>query len=87
MIDRDDDTEFDRSSGSLATGEFVVMADHDDILTKDALERLAQLLKMRPDADFIYSDSTAVFSGCSTRRQVRSASANTGLPSDPQRIR
>ena len=42
---------------SLATGEFVVMADHDDILTKDALERLAQLLKMRPDADFIYSDS------------------------------
>lgn len=42
---------------SLAAGDFIVMADHDDILTRDALERMAQLIQKRPDADFIYSDS------------------------------
>ena len=42
---------------ALADGDFVVMADHDDILTKDALGRIARLVQKRPAADFIYSDS------------------------------
>lgn len=42
---------------SLAEGDFVVMVDHDDILTVHALGWLARLLSIHPDADFIYSDS------------------------------
>lgn len=42
---------------ALADGDYVVMVDHDDILEKDALGWLAALLKKKPEADFIYSDS------------------------------
>lgn len=41
----------------LADGDFVVMMDHDDLLTKDALECIARILAQKPEADFIYSDS------------------------------
>jgi GT2 family glycosyltransferase len=41
---------------SMATGEFVVMLDHDDELSIDALYQIASVLNDRPDTDFLYSD-------------------------------
>ena len=39
-----------------ASGEFVGLFDHDDLLEPDALYRTAKLLQTHPDADLIYSD-------------------------------
>ena len=44
---------------ALATGEFVVMLDHDDELEPDALETVAAALREAPDTDYIYSDELA----------------------------
>ena len=40
----------------LATGEFIVLLDHDDLLEPHALFAIASLLLERPDADLVYSD-------------------------------
>ncbi len=40
----------------LATGEFVAMLDHDDILSPDALYRVVELIGEEPDVDVLYSD-------------------------------
>jgi GT2 family glycosyltransferase len=39
-----------------ADGEFVVFLDHDDLLSADALARMAQAIAEHPQADFLYSD-------------------------------
>lgn len=39
-----------------ASGEFVGLFDHDDLLEPDALYQTAKLLQTHPDADLIYSD-------------------------------
>ena len=46
------------SNAALATasGEFVVMLDHDDELTPDALFEVVRHLNQHPDADLLYSD-------------------------------
>jgi O-antigen biosynthesis protein len=44
------------SALELATGEFVALLDHDDVITPDALYEVAVLLNQHPDADMIYSD-------------------------------
>lgn len=44
----------------LATGEFVALFDHDDILTPDALYENVRLLNGDRDADMIYSDEDKV---------------------------
>ncbi len=41
---------------SLATGEFIGLLDHDDVLSPNALFEVVQLLQTRGDADVIYSD-------------------------------
>lgn len=41
----------------MATGEYVVMADHDDVLIPDALWTVAEAIKRNPDVDFLYSSS------------------------------
>jgi glycosyltransferase involved in cell wall biosynthesis len=41
---------------ALATGEFVGLLDHDDVITPDALYENVKLLQQHPDADMIYSD-------------------------------
>lgn len=41
---------------SLATGDFIVLMDHDDMLTKNALFECAKCIEQFPDVDFIYSD-------------------------------
>ena len=42
---------------SMATGEFIVLLDHDDTLAPFALFEVASVLNERQDLDFIYSDS------------------------------
>ncbi|MEG4322806.1 MULTISPECIES: tetratricopeptide repeat protein [unclassified Microcoleus] len=44
------------SALKLATGEFIALLDHDDLLTPDALYEVAVLLNRHPQADMIYSD-------------------------------
>jgi len=41
---------------AAATGEFVVLVDHDDVLAPEALDVLADLLDAEPDLDVAYSD-------------------------------
>ncbi|MDG1266115.1 MAG: glycosyltransferase, partial [Ilumatobacter sp.] len=41
---------------AAATGEFVVLVDHDDVLAPQALELLAELLDADPGIDVAYSD-------------------------------
>jgi GT2 family glycosyltransferase len=42
---------------ALASGEFVALLDHDDLLTEHALYEIAVELNAHPDADVVYSDS------------------------------
>ncbi|XGV98058.1 MAG: glycosyltransferase [Leptolyngbya sp. BL-A-14] len=44
------------SALALATGEFVALLDHDDLLTPDALYEVALLINRQPEVDLIYSD-------------------------------
>ncbi|MGB7274697.1 MAG: glycosyltransferase, partial [Geitlerinemataceae cyanobacterium] len=44
----------------LATGEFIALLDHDDLITPDALYEVVLLLNQHPDADMIYSDEDKV---------------------------
>ncbi|WP_221644658.1 glycosyltransferase, partial [Nostoc sp. UCD121] len=48
------------SAVEIATGEFIALFDHDDLLTSDALYEVALLLNQHPDADMIYSDEDKV---------------------------
>ncbi|WP_110183312.1 glycosyltransferase family 2 protein [Nocardioides solisilvae] len=43
-----------------ARGEFVVLLDHDDLLTPDALARNAEAIAAQPDVDYLYSDEDKV---------------------------
>ncbi|MCP6762834.1 MAG: glycosyltransferase family 2 protein [Fischerella sp. CENA71] len=44
----------------LATGDYIVLLDHDDELTIDALFENAKLINQHPDAEFIYSDEDKI---------------------------
>lgn len=44
------------SALELATGEFVALLDHDDLLEPHALHRVVERLQAVPDADVLYSD-------------------------------
>ncbi|MCB0136614.1 MAG: glycosyltransferase, partial [Caldilineaceae bacterium] len=48
------------SALTLATGDYVAFLDHDDLLTEDALYRVATLLDSHRDADMIYSDEDRI---------------------------
>jgi O-antigen biosynthesis protein len=48
------------SALALATGEFVALLDHDDVLAPDALFQVALLLNRVPDTDFVYSDEDKI---------------------------
>jgi len=39
-----------------ASGEWITLLDHDDVLEPDALFQIVKLLQVHPDADLIYSD-------------------------------
>ncbi|WP_242719371.1 tetratricopeptide repeat protein [Microcoleus vaginatus] len=44
------------SALEVATGEFIALLDHDDILAPEALYEMAFFLNQHPEADMIYSD-------------------------------
>ena len=48
------------SALELATGEYIALLDHDDLLPPHALAKVVQLLNEHPEADFIYSDEDKV---------------------------
>ncbi len=48
------------SALALATGEFIALLDHDDLLAPEALYEAALLLNKHPEADFIYSDEDKI---------------------------
>ena len=41
---------------AVATGDYIVLLDHDDMIVDHALSAFADVLAERPDTDFIYSD-------------------------------
>ncbi len=48
------------SAIEIATGEYIALLDHDDLLAPHALARVTELLNQHPEADFIYSDEDKV---------------------------
>ena len=44
----------------LASGQFLVFLDHDDELTSNALECMAEAIDRTPGVDFLYSDETKI---------------------------
>jgi O-antigen biosynthesis protein len=48
------------SALELATGEFIALLDHDDLLAPEALYEMALMLNKHPEADMIYSDEDKV---------------------------
>ncbi|HTU69734.1 MAG TPA: glycosyltransferase family 2 protein [Candidatus Baltobacteraceae bacterium] len=48
------------SALELATGEFVGFLDHDDVLAREALYEVANIVDRHPDADMIYSDEDKI---------------------------
>lgn len=48
------------SALSMATGEYIALLDHDDLLAPHALFSVVKLLNQHPEADFIYSDEDKV---------------------------
>ena len=45
---------------AIATGEFIALLDHDDLLTPHALYKVVEFLNKYPDADMIYSDEDKI---------------------------
>ncbi len=41
---------------AVAQGEFVVLVDHDDLLVRDALLRVSEVIDQHEDVDYVYSD-------------------------------
>lgn len=48
------------SALSIASGQWVALLDHDDILPADALARVAECINQQPDAGVIYSDEDKI---------------------------
>jgi glycosyltransferase involved in cell wall biosynthesis len=51
------------SAAQIATGEFLVLLDQDDLLTPDALAEIALCAAAQPDADIVYSDDDKIDAG------------------------
>ena len=45
---------------TLATGDYIALLDHDDTLTPDALQHVADQITTQPDLDMIYTDEDVV---------------------------
>jgi len=44
----------------MATGEYIALLDHDDLLSPQALYEVVKLIITQPDADFIYTDEDKI---------------------------
>ena len=53
-------SESSNSALSLAKGEFVALMDHDDLLSPDALFRVAEAINQHPDVMMLYSDEDKI---------------------------
>ncbi|TAD73231.1 MAG: glycosyltransferase [Oscillatoriales cyanobacterium] len=63
VVFRAENGHISRASNSaleIATGDYVALLDHDDLLTPDALFEVASLLQLHPDADMIYTDEDKI---------------------------
>jgi predicted O-linked N-acetylglucosamine transferase (SPINDLY family)/GT2 family glycosyltransferase len=63
VVYRNENGHISRTSNSaieIATGEYIALFDHDDLLTSDALYEMALLINQHPEADMIYSDEDKV---------------------------
>jgi GT2 family glycosyltransferase/SAM-dependent methyltransferase len=45
---------------SLASGKWIALLDHDDVLTEDALFRIVEAINRQPEAKIIYSDEAKI---------------------------
>jgi GT2 family glycosyltransferase len=48
---------------AMATGTYIALLDHDDTLTPDALQHIADRITTQPDLDMIYTDEDTVAQG------------------------
>lgn len=53
-------TEASQDALEIASGEFIVLLDHDDMLRSDALDCIADLVTEKNDIDYLYSDEDKV---------------------------
>jgi glycosyltransferase involved in cell wall biosynthesis len=53
-------SEASNSALELAAGTWIVLMDHDDLLPREALSRLAEAIKCHPEARLIYSDEDKI---------------------------
>lgn len=63
VVFREENGHISKTSNSaleLATGEFVALLDHDDVLRPEALYEVVFLLNRHPEADMIYSDEDKI---------------------------
>ncbi|NJO81184.1 MAG: glycosyltransferase, partial [Cyanobacteria bacterium RM1_2_2] len=63
VIFRQENGHISQSSNSaieLATGEYLALLDHDDVLRPEALYEVVFLLNLHPEADMIYSDEDKI---------------------------
>jgi O-antigen biosynthesis protein len=63
VVFRTENGHISRSSNSaieVATGEFIALLDHDDVLRPEALYEVVFLLNQHPEADMIYSDEDKI---------------------------
>lgn len=63
VVFRSENGHISRSSNSaleLATGEFIALLDHDDVLAPEALYEMVLMLNKHPEADMIYSDEDKI---------------------------
>jgi GT2 family glycosyltransferase len=47
----------------MATGDYIALLDHDDTLTPDALQHVAEQITTHPDLDMIYTDEDVIGEG------------------------
>ncbi|MFN8109091.1 MAG: glycosyltransferase family 2 protein [Thermoleophilia bacterium] len=63
VVERDENGHISRASNSalqLATGEFIALLDHDDLLAPEALLVMAAAIRAEPGAEVLYSDEDKV---------------------------
>ena len=53
-------SEASNSALEIASGEYIALLDHDDLLAPHALAEVVELLNRHPEADFIYTDEDKV---------------------------
>ncbi len=56
---------------AMATGTYIALLDHDDTLTPDALQHIADRITTQPDLDMIYTDEDVVADDGSWERHVK----------------